>query len=75
MYYKDEMVFRKNKMADWLKEKGIDASKYLNDMNLLDGKVAQKNRWKAMVEDKIEYYIPNPKGDGVDYPVLPDWCE
>ena len=70
------MVFRKEKMLKRLAREGKsdaidDNSKRIMDM--LDGKEAQKNHFKALVEGIEVYYV---KADnGITYPVHKLDCE
>lgn len=70
------MVFRKAKMLERLEREGrtdnIDEhSKVIMDM--LDGKEAEKNHFKALVEGIEVYYVT--ADNGINYPVNKLDCE
>ena len=67
-------VFSKQKMMDRLAKEGrahlVDAES-AKIMDMLDGKEAVKNDFKALVYDELEYFV---RHDGKNYPVNPNDC-
>ena len=67
-------IFSKKKMMDRLETEGrahlVDAES-AKIMDMLDGKEAVKNDFKALVYDELEYLV---RHDGKNYPVNPDDC-
>ena len=66
------MVFSKQKMMERLEKEGrahlVDEDS-AGIMDMLDGKEARKNDFKALVYDQLEYYV---RVDGTNYPVHAD---
>lgn len=67
-------VFSKQKMLDRLEKEGrshlVDAET-IKIMDMLDGKEAVKNDFKALIYDELEYFV---RYEGENYPVNPDDC-
>lgn len=67
-------VFSKQKMLDRLEKEGrshmIDEES-MEIMNMLDGKEAVKNDFKALVFGQLEYFV---RHEGENYPVNPNDC-
>ena len=62
----EDLVFSKDKMMERLEREGKlelvdDKSREL--MDLIDGLPAEKNRFKALVYDEIEYMVKHPKSN------------
>lgn len=65
-------VFSKQKMLDRVEREGMSHlvdEECIRIMDMLDGKEAVKNDFKALVFDQLEYFI---RVDGENYPVHPD---
>lgn len=67
-------VFSKQKMLDRLEREGrvneID-DESMEIMNMLDGKEAVKNDFKALVFGQLEFFV---RYEGQNYPVNPNDC-
>lgn len=67
-------IFSKQKMMERLEKEGrshlIDEES-AKIMDMLDGKEAMKNDFKALVYDQLEYLV---RHDGKNYPVNPNDC-
>lgn len=67
-------VFSKEKMRARLEKEGrahlID-DESAKIMDMLDGKEARKNDFKALIYDELEYYVNH---EGENYPVNPNDC-
>ena len=69
------MVFRKAKMMKRLEEQGmlhLVDKRSIQIMDMLDGKEAKKNDFKALIYDEEEYYVV---AEGREYPVNKLDCE
>ncbi len=67
-------IFSKQKMMDRLTKEGrahLVDEESAKIMDMLDGKEAVKNDFKALVYDELEYFV---RHDGKNYPVNPDDC-
>ena len=67
-------VFSKQKMMERLEKEGradLVDEESAKIMDMLDGKEARKNDFKALIYDELEYYV---NCDGKNYPVNPDDC-
>ena len=67
-------IFSKQKMLDRLKEEGREHlvdDEAMKIMDMLDGKEAHKNDFKALVYGELEYFV---KVGEDSYPVNPNDC-
>lgn len=67
-------VFSKQKMMDRLEREGrahLVDEESAKIMDMLDGKEAVKNDFKALIYDELGYFV---RHEGENYPVNPDDC-
>lgn len=67
-------VFSKERMLSRLEKEGrlhLVDNKSAKIMDMIDGKEAHKNDFKALIYDKLEYFV---RVDDENYPVNPDDC-
>ncbi len=67
-------VFCKQKMMERLEKEGrshLVDEESAKIMDMLDGKEARKNDFKALIYDELEYYVTH---EGENYPVNPADC-
>ncbi len=67
-------VFSKERMLSRLEKEGrlhLVDSESAKIMDMLDGKEAHKNDFKALIYDELEYFV---RVDDKNYPVNPDDC-
>lgn len=67
-------IFSKQKMMDRLEKEGrahLVDEESAKIMDMLDGKEARKNDFKALIYDELEYIV---FCDGKNYPVNPNDC-
>lgn len=67
-------VFSKQKMLDRVERERMSHlvdEECIRIMNMLDGKEAVKNDFKALVYDELEYFV---RHESENYPVNPEDC-